>query len=272
MQPLVSGKWLFSKLDASGIQVVDASIFPPNISRDAKKEFATQHIKGARFFDIDAIADQHTSLPHMLPPPNLFAHQMRSLGITHETHVVAYDSMGIFGAARAWWMLRAMGHNKVSVLDGGLPKWLEERRPVTDQPTPKPEFCTYIPDPRPQLVKARDTLTSQLVDGRSAGRFKGTDPEPWPGRRSGHVPGALNVPFADLLNPDQTLRAPEEIRERFALAKVDLTQPITCMCGSGISACVLALGLYVAGYPEAAVYDGSWAEWGLPDGGPVETA
>jgi len=272
MDALVSTEWLFSNRDAKGLQLVDASIFPPNIARNPKEEYANAHIEGAAFFDIDAIADKNTPLPHMLPKADEFAAAMKKLGISSDTHVVAYDSMGIFGAARAWWMLRAMGHTNVSVLDGGLVKWLAEGRPTS---TALPQLnitANYTATPRPALVKCKDSLSAQLLDARSSGRFAGSEPEPWPGRRSGHIPGAINIPFGELLAADKTMLPPAALRARFAAAGVDFTQATTCMCGSGVSACVLALALFMAGQEEAAVYDGSWAEWGLPGGGALESA
>lgn len=273
---LVSTEYLAENLANPQVRIIDASYFPPNIKRNPLSEYMAAHIPGAVFFDIDGIADTSCGLPHMLPAPDFFAAKMSELGIGNETTVIAYDSMGIFSAPRAWWMLRAMGHDKVFVLDGGLPKWLSENRPVTtDIPSVSP--ARFAPRFRPALVRSLDQVKAnlescreQVLDARGPGRFAGTEPEVWPGRRGGHIPHALNVPFPALLTPQQTLRSKEALSEAFSTA--DLQKPLTVSCGSGVSACVLALALYELGYPDVAVYDGSWAEWGLEGANhPVET-
>ncbi len=273
---LVTTQWLSENLGNPGIKIIDASYFPPNIKRNPRAEYAASHIPGAIFFDIDAIADQSSGLPHMLPAAEFFAEKISALGIKNDDLVVAYDAMGIFSAPRAWWMLRAMGHDRVMVLDGGLPKWREENRPVTtDVPVPLPS--TFKAVLRKQLLRTLDevaaNLTTQaelLIDARPAGRFEGRAPEVWPQRRGGHIPHSLNLPFAELLVAGQTLRPLPELQQRFSA--IERTKPLTVCCGSGVSACVLALALYEIGVPNVAVYDGSWAEWGLESANhPYET-
>lgn len=273
---LVSTQWLAENLGNPRIKIIDASYFPPNIKRNPREEYLAAHIQGAIFFDIDEIADQTLGLPHMLPSADIFSEKISALGIGNDDLVVAYDSMGLFSAPRAWWMLRAMGHDNVRILNGGLPKWREESRPVTtDIPSlPATHFkATLKPDLLRSLKEVAANLTTQkelLIDARPAGRFAGTEPEVWPGRRGGHIPHSLNVPFANLLTPEQTLKPAEELRQQFAGA--NLTKPLTVCCGSGVSACVLALALYEIGLPDVAVYDGSWAEWGLNTANhPIET-
>jgi thiosulfate/3-mercaptopyruvate sulfurtransferase len=248
----------------------------PHLGRDARAEFAAAHLPGAVFFDIDAIADRTTSLPHMLPPAAQFAEQVGALGIGSGDLVVAYDTRGVVSAARIWWTLRAMGHDRVTVLDGGLPKWKAEGRPLeSGEPHPKPRrFRARL---RPSLVRALDEMRAnvetpreQVLDARSRGRFAGTEPEPRAGLRGGHIPGSLNLPYDTLYRPDGTLLSAGELRDRFGASGLDLGRPVATSCGSGVTASVLALGLHLAGRPDAAVYDGSWSEWGGRDDTPIE--
>lgn len=277
--PLVSTTWLAERLDAPDVVVVDATYHLPNLNRDARAEYAREHIPGAMFFDIDAIADRATDLPHMLPPPAEFAAAMKALGIGDNMRVVAYDSYGLMSAARAWWSLRAYGHERVAVLDGGLPKWKREGHPTSDMPSMPRRAAPFTPRLRPEMVRSKAQMlanlaskTEQVVDARAAGRFQGTAPEPRAGLRAGHIPGSRNLPFTRLVDPDeQTVVGVDDIRARFSEAGIDPTRPVVCSCGSGVTACVLALGLELLGAKQVSVYDGSWSEWGQPGDTPVET-
>jgi thiosulfate/3-mercaptopyruvate sulfurtransferase len=276
---LVSTDWLADHLDAPDVRIVDASYYLPVEDGDARADYAAEHIPGAVFFDIDEIKDEAAPLPHMLPSPEKFASRVRKLGLGDGSRIVIYDRHGMRSAPRVWWTFRIMGHRDVAVLDGGLPKWKAEGRPLDDRPVYPEErhFSarfdrTKVRD-KTQVLKNLETSREQVVDARALGRFDGSAPEIWPGRRAGHIPGSLNLPFTELLDPDDgTLRPEPELRRRFAEAGIDLGKPVTTSCGSGITACVLALGLAVVGHRDVAVYDGSWAEWGLPDADtPVET-
>ena len=274
----VSAEWLAAHLADASVRVIDASYHLPAAKRDAKSEFAAGHIPGAVFFDIEAISDHANALPHMLPDADAFAAAAGALGIDADTHVVAYDVYGLMSAARAWWMLRAFGHARVSILDGGFAKWREDGHPVSATatlPAPRRFHAKF----RPELVRSQADLVAnletrdfQVVDARSAARFRGEAPEPRAGLRGGHIPGSANVPYTALLDPaTQTVLPADEIAKRFAAAGLDPARPIVASCGSGVTACVLALGLYQIGHPDAAVYDGSWSEWGLQSGPPLAT-
>lgn len=276
---LVSVAWLSAHLAEPDIVVVDASYKMPGVTPTAPEDYAAAHIPGAVFFNIDAISDKTTSLPHMLPDPTVFAAKVSALGIGDVHRVIVYDGSGIIGAARAWWSLRAFGHENVAVLDGGLPAWIRAGLPVTaDLPPIQP--AVFTPRPHPERVRHKDQIlaninsgTEQILDARPAARFRGEAPEPWPGRRSGHIPGSLNLDHTRLIDPDtKCWRSAEELSNLFQDAGIDPSGPVVTSCGSGITACVLALGLHLIGAADVAVYDGSWAEWGLPGPLPVETS
>jgi len=270
--PLVSTEWLAERLDAPDVRVVDASWFMPGVERMPKDEHAEARIPGAVFFDIDEIADTTSGLPHMLPSPEKFSSRVRKLGLGDGTRIVVYDSSGVFSAARVWWTFRVMGHEDVTVLDGGLPKWRAEGLPMDDGlAMPRDRHFTVRRNAALvctlDAMKARVSGGAQVVDARPAPRFLGDAPEPRAGLKSGHMPGATNVPSPMVLNPDGTMKTREDLEVVFA--ELDLTKPITATCGSGITASLLALALARMGRWDVSVYDGSWAEWGSLDGVPV---
>jgi thiosulfate/3-mercaptopyruvate sulfurtransferase len=275
--PLVDSAWLGAHPGEPDLVVVDGSWYLPAMGRDARAEFRAGHIPGAVFWDIDALSDRHTALPHMLPDAQTLARDIGGLGIGNSDRIVVYDGSGTnLSAPRVWWMLRVAGHDAVAVLDGGIGKWRAEGRPLEAGDSRRPaqpfEVCWH-----PELVRSlgevreiAETGSAQLLDARSSGRFAGTEPEPRAGIRSGHIPGARNLPFAELVAQDGTLLPLEELARRFAAAGIDLARPVVTSCGSGVTACALALGLHRLGRRDYAVYDGSWTEWGAPEGPPVE--
>jgi thiosulfate/3-mercaptopyruvate sulfurtransferase len=276
-EALVSTEWLAAHLDDPRVRVVDSSFKLPGITPTAKEDYDRGHITGAVFFDIDDIAEPGTSLPHMIPSTDLFARKMEGLGIGDGDRVVAYDSAGLSSAGRAWWMLRLFGHREVAILDGGLPKWRAEGRPL-DTALPSPPRRRFTPRFDPVRVRDKRALLAnlstrqeQVVDARAAGRFEGTVEETRPGLRRGHIPGSRNLPYDRVTDPQtHQLRSPEELSRLFEDAGVALDRPIVASCGSGVTACALAFALHLIGHPGAAVYDGSWSEWGLPGDTPVE--
>ncbi|MFO1059152.1 MAG: 3-mercaptopyruvate sulfurtransferase [Dongiaceae bacterium] len=276
-ESLISTEALAARLGAPGLVVLDATYFLPAQKRDARAEFAERHIPGAAFFDVDGISDRGSTLPHMLPDAATFAAAVGALGVGNDSEVVVYDAHGLMSAARAWWMFRAFGHDRVALLDGGLPKWLAEGRPVESgaaRAQPR-SFAARLDAGRVRdkaaLLANLKSRREQVIDARAAGRFNGTEPEVWPGRRPGHIPGASNLPFTDLLDPrDKTLLPADALAARFAAAGAAPGRPLVVSCGSGVTAAVLALGLHLIGRDDVALYDGSWAEWGLPGDTPVE--
>jgi len=266
---LVSTAWLAAHLKDPDIRIIDGSWFLPGADRDAKAEFGKCHIPGARFFDIDEISDHRSELPHMAPPVEKFISRMRAMGIGDGHQVVVYDALGLFSAARVWWLFRLMGKSDVAVLDGGLPKWMAEKRPVDDlPPTIRDRHMTvqlhggWVKDVT--QVAAHSKLGDvTIIDARARARFAGEAPEPRAGLRSGHIPNARNVYFGDLLASDQTLKSPNQLRAVFESAGVDMKKPVVTSCGSGVTAAVLNLALERIGHRQHALYDGSWAEWGM---------
>ncbi len=274
---LVETDWLAQRLDDPSIRIVDATWFMPNVDRSAKDEVAARHIPGAVYWDIDAIADPSDPLPHMVPGATEFAHFMANLMISDNTRVVAYDRTGMSNAPRAWWTLQYFGHDNASVLNGGLNKWMAEDRP-TDTSGPQASSGQYTATVQPPLIRSREEIINnlkigeeQVLDARAAGRFAGTEPEPREGMRSGHIPGSLNLPFGNLIDPESGLFLDSEgLSASFADAGIDMDRPMITSCGSGVTACVLALGLHLLGHDSVAVYDGSWTEWGGRDDTPIE--
>jgi thiosulfate/3-mercaptopyruvate sulfurtransferase len=277
-EALVSTEWLAAHLDDPNVRVLDVSYKQPGIAPTAREDYERGHIPGTVFFDIDDVAQPGTSLPHMIPSPERFAQKMAERGIGNGDRVVVYDTVGLSSAGRAWWMLRLFGHDNVALLDGGLPKWRAEARPLDTTPPviPSRQFAAHF---RPELVRDKEAIRAnivaareQVVDARSAGRFDGTAEETWPGRRRGHIPDSRNLPFDHVTDPrTKQLKSAEELQRLFAEAGVALDRPVVTSCGSGVTACALAFALHLVGHPGAAVYDGSWSEWGLPGDTPVET-
>jgi thiosulfate/3-mercaptopyruvate sulfurtransferase len=278
MGPLVTTDWLAAELGKPDLVIFDATKYLPNEPKDGVAEFRRAHIPGARYFDIDRIADPDTDLPHMVPTPGRFAKLMGELGVANTSRIVFYDQKGLASAARGWWLMGLFGHDEAAVLDGGLPKWQRENRPVEPGDPSSPSPTTYRPDYRAARLRGVgdvlgnvESRAELVLDARAAGRFTGETPEPRAGMRSGHIPGSASLPYTDLLNADGTFRSPEAIRDRFAQAGVTAGRPVVTSCGSGVTACILTLGLRLAGLPAGAVYDGSWTEWGGRSDTPVET-
>ena len=276
---IVETDWLASHLSSPDLIVLDGSWHLPAANRNPRTEYLAEHIPGALFFDIDDITDDKSSLPHMLPSTVKFSSRMKKMGIGDGARIVVYDTTGIFSAARVWWTFRAMGHRDVAVLNGGLKKWKAEGRPLDDGLPPKRSERHYTPLQNTEIIRDLDEMKAlvgkagaQIVDARPAGRFEGRDAEPRAGLRNGHMPGAKNIPSQLLLNPDGTFKLNEELAKLFKAAGIDVAKPVVTTCGSGVTASMLALALAALGQTNAAVYDGSWAEWGIEGNGlPIET-
>lgn len=274
---LVSTEWLAAHLKDPDLRILDASWYMPAEARDAKAEFDKAHIPNARFFDIDDVSDHRSDLPHMAPPVEKFMSRLRAMGVGDGHQVVVYDGSGIFSAARVWWLFKLMGQDNIAVLDGGLPKWQSEGRPVSDEgPVIRDRHMTVRR--RADLVKDVTQVSSaaklgdyEIVDARAPERFRGDVPEPREGLRAGHIPGSKNVFFKSLLNGDQTMKSPAEVTAIFAAAGVDLSKPVITSCGSGVTAAVLSLALEATGKTDHSLYDGSWTEWGAFPTVPVAT-
>jgi thiosulfate/3-mercaptopyruvate sulfurtransferase len=265
---LVSADWLEAALGAPDVRIFDASFYLPTEAKDAKALFAEAHIPGARFFDIDAVADQETALPHMVPTAGRFAALVGAMGVSRRNRVVVYDQKGIFSAARVWWMFRVFGHDQVAVLDGGLPGWREQARNVESGEPPKAKSVKFETDFRATKLRGLGDMLANIenrreivLDARPAGRFDGSAPEPRPGLPSGHIPAARSLPASELLQGGRHMLPPDFLRARFAGVGVDGTRPVVTSCGTGVTAAILTLGLHLAGYPDGALYDGAWTEW-----------
>lgn len=274
---LVSTDWLSAHLSDPDLRILDASYYLPDMGRDAKAEYKASHIPGARFFDIDEISDKRNALPHMAAPVEKFMSRMRAMGIGDGHQVVVYDGVGIFSAARVWWNFRLMGKTDVAVLDGGFPKWQAEGRAVEDLP-PMLRDRHMTASRQAHLVKDVTQVASasklgdwQILDARSPSRFKGEEAETRPGLRSGHMPGAINVHYATLLNADGTMKEGDALRAVFDAAGADVSKRTITTCGSGVTAAILMLALERLGNRDVSLYDGSWTEWGQFEQLKVET-
>lgn len=274
---VVSTEWLAARLAAPDIAILDASWHLPSSGRNAKAEFMEERIPGAQFFDIDEIADTSSALPHMLPSAEKFSSRVRKLGIGDGKKVICYDTVGLFSAARAWWMFRVFGHDDVAILDGGFPRWKAQGRPIATGPPQEAQERHFTARFRSMMVRDKADVRqavargAAVADARSPSRFRGEEPEPRKEVRGGHIPGAKNVHYATLLNADGTLKSAEKIAKIFAEAGIDVANPVITSCGSGVTAAILALGLTLVGAKDHALYDGSWTEWGSDLSLPVAT-
>lgn len=276
--PVVSAQWLSERLGTPAIRVVDATVHLPDTGRDARTEYLAEHIPGALFFDLARIADPNNPLPRKFPPREVFVEEVGALGIDNATHVVAYDTPGLYSAARVWWLFRQYGYDNVSVLDGGLKTWKAEGRPVEAGEVSAQPALFKTGTARDLFASWRDLQRvsaeggAHILDARTPGRFAGTEQDRYPGTRPGHIPNSRNLYWADLLDPQsRKLLPPDSLRARFAKAGVKDGEPLLLTCGSGVTACILALGLHLTGRDDWKVYDGSWDEWGRRQDLPVAT-
>lgn len=277
MESLVSTEWLERALGAPDLRVIDATIFLPGSGRDAQADFEAEHIPGAVFMDLDSIVDPDHPAPHMLPPEPLFASRARALGFGDGDRFVVYDNSPLHSAARGWWMLKVFGARDVAILDGGLPKWKAEGRPLeSGSPAIRPGHFT--PSLRKEAVADKGWVSGivhsgdhEIVDARPAARFAGEEPEPRPGVTPGHIPGSRNLPQGELFNPDNTWKRGEALRHAFEDAGIDLDKPMVTTCGSGVTAAVLLFGAHLLGKEDVKLYDGSWSEWGADPSTPKAT-
>ncbi len=277
LPPLVSTDWLTGQLGHADLVLFDASAYMPAEQKDGRAEYLQRHIPGARFFDVDEVADPDTDLPHMVPSQGRFARLVAALGVSNDQRVVFYDQKGLFSAARGWWLFRLFGHERVAVLAGGLPKWMAEGHPLAAGDAREPRPGTFYPGFRSELLRGLgdmrrnvDSGRELVLDARSRERFDGTAPDPRPQLPSGHIPGSRSLPYPELLNPDKTLKSAADLRALFLAAGADGSRPVVSSCGSGLTATILSLGLAVAGLPAGAIYDGSWTEWAGQADTPIE--
>ncbi|MDO5621160.1 MAG: 3-mercaptopyruvate sulfurtransferase [Paracoccus sp. (in: a-proteobacteria)] len=274
---LVSTDWLAAHLNDPDLRIIDASWHMPAAGRDGRAEYDAAHIPGARFFDLDAISDTKSELPHMAPSPEMFISRMRAMGIGDGHQVVVYDNADTHSAARVWWTFRLMGKTDVAMLDGGFAKWQAEGHPVEDMPPVLRDRHITVQRQAglvrdvTQVAAASKLRDHEIIDARAPGRFRGEEPEPRPGLRSGHIPGAKNVPISAIYNPDGTMKDPDALRAAFESAGVDLSRPAITSCGSGVTAASLSLALERIGHRNHSLYDGSWAEWGMYNDLKIET-